>query len=130
HIARKDNVISRTFQGRLGRAYLTDAVVNERLGKDEDRLLMTGLHTICDLHCRCCDTVIGWKYVRAYDKAQRYKEGRFVLEQSLILFVDQPGSPPSHRSLLDASPPSIDQALSRFMSDIGFQGSSGSMASR
>ncbi|KAJ1862928.1 hypothetical protein LPJ78_004377 [Coemansia sp. RSA 989] len=81
HITRKASVISRTFQGRLGRAYLTESVVNEKLGKNEDRLLMTGLHTVRDLHCRCCNTLLGWKYIRAFDKAQRYKEGRYVLEQ-------------------------------------------------
>ncbi|KAJ2381839.1 Protein yippee-like 2, partial [Coemansia sp. RSA 2603] len=49
HIARRDSVISRTFQGRLGRAYLTETVVNGRLGAREDRLLITGLHTVCNL---------------------------------------------------------------------------------
>ncbi|KAJ2837395.1 hypothetical protein J3B01_002160, partial [Coemansia erecta] len=125
HIARRDSIISRTFQGRHGRAYLTEAVVNERLGKDEDRLLMTGLHTVCDLYCRCCDTVLGWKYVRAYDKSQRYKEGRYVLEQSQIFAIEQLqshisiSSLPTRTSLLVASPPSLDRVLSRFMRDIG-----------
>ncbi|KAJ2724135.1 hypothetical protein GGI07_002170 [Coemansia sp. Benny D115] len=89
HIARRDDVISRTFQGRLGRAYLTEAVVNHRLGEDEDRLLMTGMHTVCNLHCRVCDTVIGWRYVRAHDKSQQYKVGRYILEQSRIYAIDQ-----------------------------------------
>ncbi|KAI7822256.1 yippee zinc-binding/DNA-binding /Mis18, centromere assembly-domain-containing protein [Kickxella alabastrina] len=90
HIAKRDDVISRTFQGRLGRAYLTESVVNARLGEGEDRLLMTGMHTVCNLHCRLCDSVIGWKYVHAFDKSQQYKEGRYVLEQSRIYSIDQP----------------------------------------
>ncbi|KAJ2825940.1 hypothetical protein IWW50_002612 [Coemansia erecta] len=127
-------VISRTFQGRHGRAYLTESVVNERLGEDEDRLLMTGLHTVCDLYCRCCNVVLGWKYIRAYDKSQRYKEGRYVIEQSQIFAIEQPQVyaieepdtqlplPPSTRfALLDASPHSLDRVLSQFMRDVGIQ---------
>ncbi|KAJ2657022.1 hypothetical protein IWW48_004736 [Coemansia sp. RSA 1200] len=101
HIARKDDVISRTFQGRLGRAFLTESVVNEKLGKAEDRLLMTGMHTVCNLQCRNCSALIGWKYVRAHDKSQQYKEGRYVLEQSRIFPIDV-GSPPA--APMDAAP--------------------------
>ncbi|KAJ1992778.1 hypothetical protein GGI25_003334 [Coemansia spiralis] len=89
HIARRDDVISRTFQGRLGRAYLTESVVNEKLGTHEDRLLMTGMHTVCNLQCRICDALIGWKYIHAHDRSQQYKEGRYVLEQSRIFSLDQ-----------------------------------------
>ncbi|KAJ2490025.1 hypothetical protein IWW37_003500 [Coemansia sp. RSA 2050] len=96
HVARRDDIISRTFQGRLGRAFLIESVVNERLGKVEDRLLMTGVHTVCDLHCGVCGSVIGWKYVHAHDAAQQYKEGRYVLEQTKISITDPPPtqSPP------------------------------------
>ncbi|KAJ2645061.1 hypothetical protein GGF44_000196 [Coemansia sp. RSA 1694] len=123
HVARRDDIISRTFQGRLGRAYLTESVVNERLGQVEDRLLMTGVHTVCDLHCRVCGAVIGWKYVRAHDAAQQYKEGRYVLEQSRITVADScpsqsslplGGSPPS-----PPSPPPLRSALSQYLRDIG-----------
>ncbi|KAJ1783122.1 hypothetical protein LPJ59_006659, partial [Coemansia sp. RSA 2399] len=100
HIARRDDVISRTFQGRLGRAYLTESVVNEKLGNPEDRLLMTGMHTVCNLQCCRCDALIGWKYIHAHDRSQQYKEGRYVLEQARIFSVDDedldddaPGSP-------------------------------------
>ncbi|KAJ1913627.1 hypothetical protein GGI08_000027 [Coemansia sp. S2] len=124
HVARRDDIISRTFQGRLGRAYLTESVVNERLGKVEDRLLMTGVHTVCDLHCRVCGSVIGWKYVHAHDAAQKYKEGRYVLEQTRITVTDPhpplrspppPPSPPIH------SPPPvpINSALVQYIRDIG-----------
>ncbi|KAJ2484700.1 hypothetical protein EV174_002227 [Coemansia sp. RSA 2320] len=125
HVAQRDDIISRTFQGRLGRAYLTESVVNERLGKVEDRLLMTGVHTVCDLHCRVCGTVIGWKYVRAHDSAQQYKEGRYVLEQSRISTTSptssrppppMPATPNVPRS---PSPLSVDTALAQYLHDIG-----------
>jgi hypothetical protein len=37
--------------------------VNVRLGPKEERVLITGLHTVADIHCTCCATVLGWKYV-------------------------------------------------------------------
>lgn len=35
------------------------------LGPKEDRLLITGLHTVADISCSTCGNVIGWKYVSA-----------------------------------------------------------------
>ena len=37
--------------------------INISLGPSEDRLLITGLHTVADIYCTCCNTVLGWKYV-------------------------------------------------------------------
>lgn len=51
------------FQGRGGRAFLLDAVVNTVTGPPEDRLLMTGVHTVADLCCGGCKALLGWKYV-------------------------------------------------------------------
>ena len=39
--------------------------VNITLGPKEERLLITGLHSVADIHCTSCNTVIGWKYVRS-----------------------------------------------------------------
>ena len=43
-----------SFQGRHGRAFLFNNVVNITLGPKEDRLLMTGLHTVADIYCIHC----------------------------------------------------------------------------
>lgn len=32
---------------------------------------MTGLHTVADIHCNVCDTVLGWKYVRVHPSTSR-----------------------------------------------------------
>ncbi len=40
--------------------------VNVTLGPKEDRLLMTGLHTVADIFCSHCQTVLGWKYVSTW----------------------------------------------------------------
>ncbi|KAL5968863.1 Protein yippee-like 1 [Taenia solium] len=42
HLARHEDLISKSFQGTQGRAYLFEAVVNVSCGKPEERLLLTG----------------------------------------------------------------------------------------
>jgi hypothetical protein len=34
-------------------------------GPKEERLLITGVHTVADIYCTSCNTVLGWKYVGA-----------------------------------------------------------------
>ncbi|KAJ9054030.1 hypothetical protein DSO57_1001369 [Entomophthora muscae] len=80
HIAHHSDIISKAFQGRSGKGYLIDKVVNVSLGPKEDRVLITGLHTVADIRCAVCATNMGWKYVYAFEKGQRYKEGKFIVE--------------------------------------------------
>lgn len=42
HLARHEDLISKSFQGTQGRAYLFEAVVNVSCGRPEERLLLTG----------------------------------------------------------------------------------------
>lgn len=37
--------------------------VNVAVGKHEERMLLTGMHTVADVVCIVCDEVVGWKYV-------------------------------------------------------------------
>ncbi|XP_061346975.1 protein yippee-like At4g27745 isoform X1 [Gastrolobium bilobum] len=85
HVALHDDVISKAFQGRNGRAFLFSHAMNIAVGQKEDRQLMTGLHTVADVYCSDCNVVIGWKYERAYDETQKYKEGKYILEKSKIV---------------------------------------------
>ncbi|XP_044956650.1 protein yippee-like At4g27745 [Hordeum vulgare subsp. vulgare] len=84
HVCLHDDIISKDFQGRNGRAFLSYHAMNVTTGSKEDRQLMTGLHTIADIHCCDCQEVLGWKYERAYEESQKYKEGRFIFEQAKI----------------------------------------------
>ncbi|XP_047178755.1 protein yippee-like At4g27745 [Vigna umbellata] len=72
-------------QGRNGRAFLFSHAMNVVTGPKEDRHLLTGLHTVADVYCGDCREVLGWKYERAYEASQRYKEGKFILEKSKIV---------------------------------------------
>ena len=47
-------------------------------------MLTTGLHTVCDVSCASCDVSLGWRYVRAHEPTQKYKEGKFILEKHFI----------------------------------------------
>ncbi|XP_017693715.1 PREDICTED: protein yippee-like 4 [Lepidothrix coronata] len=75
-------LISRSFQGSHGRAYLFNSVVNVGCGPAEQRLLLTGLHSVADIFCQSCKTTLGWKYEQAFESSQKYKEGKFIIEMS------------------------------------------------
>lgn len=62
-VADQDDVISKTFFGQTGKAFLMNNMYNFCMGSSRNRYLMTGLHTICDVHCSCCSALLGWKYV-------------------------------------------------------------------
>jgi Yippee zinc-binding/DNA-binding /Mis18, centromere assembly len=64
-----------------GRAYLFDHCVNVSIGPPEDRTLMTGLHSVCDIFCKRCKNMIGWMYTKAYESSQKYKEGKYIVEK-------------------------------------------------
>ena len=85
HTSDHDEIISKAFQGRHGRAYLFSNVVNITLGPKEDRLLITGLHTVSDIYCSCCQQVLGWKYLQAFEESQKYKEGKFIIEKAKMV---------------------------------------------
>ncbi|GLT51463.1 hypothetical protein SLA2020_248770 [Shorea laevis] len=84
HLALDDDIISKSFQCRHGKAYLFDKVVNVTVGEKEDRMMTTGMHTVVDIFCVCCGSIVGWKYETAHEKNQKYKEGRSVLERFKI----------------------------------------------
>ncbi|GJM96290.1 hypothetical protein PR202_ga13111 [Eleusine coracana subsp. coracana] len=98
HLGLADDIISKAFHCKNGKAYLFDKVnlspsrfvvkvisimysVNVNVGVQEDRLMMTGVHTVSDIFCVGCGATLGWKYLTAYERNQRYKEGKYILER-------------------------------------------------
>lgn len=81
HLTSHDDIISKSFHGRHGRAYLLDQCVNVVTGPEEKRRLMTGLHVVCDIFCKRCNGMVGWTYSKAYEPSQKYKEGKFIIEK-------------------------------------------------
>jgi len=56
------------------------ALPNTVQGKSVARNLVTGAHTVSDITCVICGTVLGWKYVEAGEESQKYKVGKYILE--------------------------------------------------
>jgi hypothetical protein len=103
-LALSSQIISKGFTGRHGRAYLVAPTgssispnpITLRTAKQKNdalpnlpntfthrpvpRQLVTGAHTVGDISCAQCGSVLGWKYVAAEDEGQRYKVGKFILE--------------------------------------------------
>ncbi|XP_030491116.1 putative yippee-like protein Os10g0369500 isoform X2 [Cannabis sativa] len=81
--ASHEDIVSKDFQGRFGRAYLFR--VNISLGPTEERSLISGLHTVNDIYCSSCQQILGWRYEKAYEPSQKYKEGMYILEKERML---------------------------------------------
>lgn len=95
-------IISKGFTGRHGRAYLVSptspvgtfsqsskagksfSLPNTHVHKTVSRQLVTGAHTVSDVSCAFCGSVLGWKYDGAEEESQRYKVGKFILETKKI----------------------------------------------
>jgi hypothetical protein len=53
-------------------------------GPQEKRVLMTGLHTVSDIFCTNCHSLLGWKYDEAFEESEKYKINKFILEKTKI----------------------------------------------
>ncbi|XP_071709675.1 protein yippee-like isoform X2 [Rutidosis leptorrhynchoides] len=77
--------------------------VNVTVGVKEDRLMMTGLHTVADIFCIKCGSIVGWTYETAHDKNQKYKEGKSVLERFKLSGPDGSNYWVSHEAHISGS---------------------------
>ncbi|BBH03985.1 hypothetical protein PRUPE_5G198400 [Prunus persica] len=83
-LALRDDLVSKKFVTKSGAGYMFSHAMNIIVGQKEDRKLMTGVFSIADIFCSNCGEVLGWKYVRAYEISERYKEGKFIIERAKI----------------------------------------------
>ncbi|KAK1980921.1 yippee zinc-binding/DNA-binding /Mis18, centromere assembly-domain-containing protein [Colletotrichum cereale] len=111
-VAFSSQIVSKGFTGRYGRAYLVAStpppsapvsggappvsktangpagpgtLANVRIGKCENRQLVTGWHVVADITCVLCSAKLGWKYVDAKELSQKYKVGKFILEVERVV---------------------------------------------
>lgn len=75
------------FRGQHGKAYLFNTVVNVATSEPSERNMTTGRHVVRDIMCRGCSETVGWKYDKAYELSEKYKEGKFILEAELLTVV-------------------------------------------
>jgi len=107
-LAHAEQVVSKGFTGRHGRAFLVSPTLsaitldpiwavtpkakndalpnlpNTYTHKPVPRQLVTGAHTVSDISCAQCGSVLGWKYVAAEEESQKYKVGKFILETKRV----------------------------------------------
>lgn len=62
-------------------------VVNTVEGEAVERNMTTGRHIVRDITCRNCNDVVGWKYDKAFESSEKYKENKFILEAELLVNV-------------------------------------------
>ena len=62
-------------------------MVNVNAGEPSERNMTTGKHIVRDIVCRQCNETVGWKYDKAYEASEKYKEGKFILEAELLCNV-------------------------------------------
>jgi hypothetical protein len=84
---KKSFLRAKNFRGQHGKAYLFSTVVNIREDSPVERNMTTGRHVVRDITCRQCDTVVGWKYDKAFEAQEQYKENKFILEAELLVQV-------------------------------------------
>ncbi|KZF22221.1 yippee-like protein [Xylona heveae TC161] len=87
HLSNPDDIISRNFRGQHGKAYLFNSVVNISLAEAMERNMTTGRHIVRDIMCIECKETVGWKYDKAYESSEKYKEGKYILEAELLCLV-------------------------------------------
>ncbi len=79
--------MQQNFRGQHGKAYLFNSVVNVDAGHAAERNMTTGRHVVRDITCRRCGDTVGWKYDKAYEVSEKYKEGKYILEAELLCQV-------------------------------------------
>uniref|UniRef100_A0A7R9VRM0 Protein yippee-like n=1 Tax=Chlamydomonas euryale TaxID=1486919 RepID=A0A7R9VRM0_9CHLO len=84
-IVRKEALLSKAFHARSGKAYLFHHAANVFTGPQEERMMTTGMHLVSDIFCVSCCSLIGWRYDFAYEKSQKYKEDKVILERSMVV---------------------------------------------
>merc|ERR1711976_176323 len=87
-LTNRENLRSTRFTGSTGRAFLFDSCVNVKFSATIERIMLTGRHTVRDVHCIVCSEKLGWSYEYACEEGQRYKEGKIILEKMLIKEID------------------------------------------
>ncbi|KAJ7072304.1 hypothetical protein C8F01DRAFT_1103343 [Mycena amicta] len=79
------NSARRSFKGFSGKACLFTETYNVIQLTPKVQLMQTGAHLLAELNCNKCSQYLGYKIVRAFEKSERWKEDRFLLELAELL---------------------------------------------
>lgn len=56
--------------------------------------LTSGVFLLKDVSCRGCGTVLGWRYLKSFQRDQAHKEGQTLVEQAKLVSVAVSNEPP------------------------------------
>uniref|UniRef100_A0A1I7UH08 Yippee domain-containing protein n=1 Tax=Caenorhabditis tropicalis TaxID=1561998 RepID=A0A1I7UH08_9PELO len=112
YLADKAALVSTSFTGVTGQAYLFSRAANLVHGEMAQRQMMTGHHFVRDVYCGSCNEHLGWMYEKAPEDKEKYKEGSVILERLHIIESEgitkasqmdrraQPRQPPRRQAML------------------------------
>lgn len=93
HLCLSNLIISDSFTGGSGQAYLVDKLINFTLDeKVEESQMKTGRYLIRKVRCHQCNTILGWTYKKSFDYRESYKEGKFVIERAYLNVIENNSS--------------------------------------
>ncbi|VEU23887.1 DEKNAAC105076 [Brettanomyces naardenensis] len=85
HICLNKLVISTNFYGNYGPALFVSKVLNVKLSDNRDsKKMRTGKYEVRGIYCRQCNVNLGWKYLYSEEDGEKYKEGKYVVEKTLL----------------------------------------------
>lgn len=79
-LAMADELVSKAFHCRNGKAYLFNNAANIKVGTLEERMMLSEMHIVADILFYDCGQIVGWKFVVAHEKNHKYKEGNLILK--------------------------------------------------
>lgn len=84
-ILRCRDIVSTNYHGAWGPAFLVDRLYNAAVERASyAAAFVTGSYTVSDVACACCRLMLGKKYVEARDPVNRFKVGKYLLEQTMV----------------------------------------------
>jgi len=87
HLSQAGEIISKSFQGYTGKAWLFNRVVNIFQGESENRNMTTGIHKVADIYCSNCKLNVGWKYVSIFKLFFNKKKKKKKKKKKIFFFL-------------------------------------------
>lgn len=85
-VATSEDLLSRSYRGTTGDAHLIKRVYNVDLCKEIFlEKMTTGQYLIQNYSCSQCSKVLGWRYLKADDVDQHFKQGKYILELKRVV---------------------------------------------
>lgn len=83
------DIVSTHYHGAHGPAFLVDHLYNVAEHQTAyTTAFITGAYRVCNVQCAGCGITLGKKYIVAHELANRFKVGKYLLEQTMVSLPD------------------------------------------